>query len=77
MTYKLNSIIEKIQSPVRLLLPGNEQRNYSSGSNASEDTFDKNYRIERIHAEDGIVIVELAESNSLAVNWTREEQSFF
>lgn len=41
MTYKLNPIIEKIESPVKLILVG-ECREYKDGSAASNDSFDKN-----------------------------------
>ena len=78
MTYKLNPIIEKIASPVKLILAGDEERNYGSGTDASNDSFEKNLIIDKIRAEGGVVVVELIDNMSARnITWTGEEQSFF
>ena len=76
MTYKLNPIIEKIVSPVSIVLPS-EQREYRSGAEAAADTFSRNYQIESITAEGSVVIVSLVENEGVSSTWIGEEQSFF
>lgn len=63
MTYKLNPIIEKTESPVRILLPENEQRNYESSTAACCDSFDRNLIIEKIRADGGTVVITLVEAD--------------
>ena len=77
MTYKLNPIIEKIESPVVIHLPNGEQKKYSSGSAACKDSFDKNYQIKAIRADGSTVIIEMVENDVPATTWLGEEQSFF
>lgn len=77
MTYRLNPIIEKIQSPVKLILPDRLVREYESGTAASADTFDKNYVISSITAEEGTVVITLSESQTAGSSWVGEEQTFF
>ena len=77
MTFKLNPIIEKIESPVVIRRPGGATRQYKDGKDASADTFDKNYQIKAIHASDSTVVIEMVEVDVPVVNWTGEKQSFF
>lgn len=77
MTYKINPIIERIQSPVGLLLPGSVQRSYESGSAACADSFERNLITGKIKAEGSTVVIEMVENQNPATNWTGEEQSFF
>ena len=77
MTYKLNSIIEKIVSPVRIVLPDKSVREYNSGADAVSDTFDKYLIISSISAENAFVVIEMIENNNPATTWLGEEQSFF
>lgn len=77
MTYKLNPIIEKVCSPVVLMLPGNETREYRDGKSACADTFNRNYQIKSISAEGSTVIIRLAEAVTPETTWIGEEQSFF
>lgn len=77
MTYKINPIIEKIQSPVTIILPDDTTREYASGAEASKDTFDKNYVISSITAEDGTVVITLSESQTAGSSWIGEEQTSF
>lgn len=77
MTYKLNPIIERIQSPVRLLLPDGERRDYGSGTATCKDTFTRNYQIKTITADKGTVVIELVEADNPATTWIGEAQSLF
>lgn len=77
MTYKLNPIIEKIISPVRIVLPDESVREYNSGADALTDTFDKNLIISSISAENASVVIKMIENNNPATTWLGEEQSFF
>ena len=77
MTYKLNPIIEKIVSPVSIVLPGNEMREYRDGAEAAADTFKSNYQIKSISTDGGTVIIRLAEAVTPDTTWIGEEQSFF
>lgn len=77
MTYKLNPIIEKIESSVLLHFPDKTVREYGSGTEAGGNTFEKNYQIEKITAEGSTVIIELEENYSPATMRLGEEQSFF
>ncbi len=65
MTYRLNPVIEKIESPVRILLidTGQEKR-YKSGSDACADVFDKQYNIRSISAKSDIVEIEMEVAES-------------
>ena len=66
MTYRLNPIIEKIESPVRIvLLDTGQERNYESGSDACADVFNKQYNINSIRAKSGIVVIEMEVAESL------------
>ena len=76
MTYKLNPIIEKVRSPVVLMLPS-EQREYRSGTEAAADTFASNYQIKSISAEESAVVIVMVEAEVLSSTWIGEEQSFF
>ncbi len=55
MTYKLNPIIEKMQSPVRIILPDESVREYESGADAAADTFDNHYNIQSIKSDGNII----------------------
>lgn len=73
MTYKLNPIIEKIESPVIIRIPG-EQRIYESGRAAAADVFDRNFAISALRADGGNVVITLSELQVGAVTWIGEEQ---
>ena len=60
MTYRLNPVIEKIESPVTIvLLDTGQEKKYSSGAEATRDTYDHGYNIHSIKAEDGVVFIEM------------------
>ena len=59
MTYRLNPIIECILSPVTIIFPDTGQKSYGSGAEAAADTFDKQFNIRNIRAEDSTVVIEM------------------
>ena len=78
MTFKLNPEVRKIISPVILVFPDGSQKEYECGSQVADAGFDHRYIIESLKAEDGVVILTLAEQKIQGVNWTGEEEvSFF
>ena len=77
MTYRLNPIVEKIESPVKLILPNETTREYESRAEAGIDKFDKNYQIKSIRAEGSTVVVEMDKADVPVTTWTGEEQTFF
>ena len=78
MTYKLEPGLNRIISPVVIILPDGEKREYGSGVEACEDSFDHSYRVEEIRAVDGVIEIKLKLATTPdATNWTGEEQTFF
>lgn len=77
MTYKLNPSLEKIQSPVILILPDGERREYIDGAAVVEDVFDKMLLINTVRAVGNTVEIKLAEPQMAASTWTGEGQTFF
>ena len=77
MTYKLNPSLEKIQSPVILILPDGERREYINGVTVVEDVFDHKYLIEAVRAVGNTVEIKLTEPQIKASTWIGEEQTFF
>ena len=65
MTYKLEpGIIERIESPIKLLLPGTEPLVFRESSVLLDTEFDRKYSITSIKAEEGTVVIELCESDT-------------
>ena len=77
MTYKLNPEIGKIQSPVILIFPDGERREYIDGAAVVEDVFDKMLLMELLRAVGNTVEIKLAESQMTASTRIGEEQTFF
>lgn len=48
MTYKLNPELEKIQSPIVLVLPDGEETEYINGTDLIKQTFESRYAVESI-----------------------------
>lgn len=72
MTYRLEPIIEKIVSPVVLIFPDGNKKEYKSGAKACEDTFNHKYVAESIRATDNKIDITLSEADSL-----KGDESFF
>ena len=77
MTYKLNPSLEKIQSPVVLIFPDGERREYINGVAVVEDVFDQMLLIDTIRAVGDTVEIKLTEQQMTASTWIGEEQTFF
>lgn len=78
MTYKLNPDICKIMSPVILIFPNGNKREYDNGKKAADDTFRCKYMISEMRAVDGKVEIKLMELEAPNMNWSGEESvSFF
>ena len=80
MTYKLESFIEKIVSPVICVFDGKEVE-YADGKDLARHVFDRYWLAESINATDGKLILRMKENkNTNSVDWIGEEgidRSFF
>ena len=77
LTYKLDSVLKKITSPV-LLIIGDVEKEYPNGNSAYEQSFDKCYSISGICIKDNKVCVILMERDRVNdVTWCGEEQATF
>ena len=64
MTYKLDPILEKIESPIVIIMPDEKTIEYESGVQVCADTFEIKLGIKRITALNGRVVIELEEISS-------------
>lgn len=63
MTYKLEpSLIERIQSPITVVLPDDEKLYFRISGEPLETAFDRPYTFSSITAEDNTVVIALEES---------------
>ena len=77
LTYKLDSVLKKITSPV-LLLIGDVTMEYPNGNAAYEQSFDKCYTISEICTKDNKLYVILTERDRVNdITWCGEEQATF
>lgn len=75
MTYKLESGLSRITSPVRLIFPeGSEE--YENGKEAADDLFDKKWRVVELRARENVVEIRLIEMDVPMVNPIGEETFF-
>lgn len=75
MTYKLDPSLEKIVSPVRLVM-GDETREFENGTAACKAVFDHRYVVAEIRAVEGTVEIGLEEADVPAVSPIGEETFF-
>ena len=64
MTYKLDPLLEKIESPIAIILPNEKKIEYASGIQVCAETFGIKFGIKKITAESGRVVIELEEIRS-------------
>lgn len=80
MTYRLNPVVRHIFSPV-ILRFGDENipdRHFESGLQLAEETFDKNYVLESIGAQDNQILLIIRENRCInTTNWIGEEMVCF
>lgn len=78
MTYKLNPLIKLFSSPVILRVgDGNAPDQYfESGTQLAEETFDKNYLVESVCAQDNQIILTIKENKMINnMEWEKENPS--
>lgn len=73
MTYKLDAILQKIASPVTLILPDGNQLAFENGPAAFRTSFNHRYIVNEINAVGDVVTVTLREQSTPAMNWVGEE----
>ena len=75
MTYKLESYISKISSPITLVI-SDIKIDFVNGSAAYDHDFDKRYVITDIYSDDGKVCLALQENTMINdVNWCGEQEA--
>lgn len=74
MTYKLESFIEKIESPIVCVF-GNNEVEYDDGSVLSAQTFDRFYLVDSIFFRDDKIVLVMKENDK--INTKCGEDSFF
>lgn len=72
MTYKLEPGLSRIVSPVVVVLPDGDKKEYGSGADACADTFNYSYRVDEIQAVDNVIEIKLSEVDSL-----NSDETFF
>lgn len=78
MTYKLNSEVKKIKSPIVLLLCDQELR-FNNGTELAEKEFNKPYIIDAITAKGSVVFITVLEKDNMPMTdgIDEKEVSFF
>lgn len=67
MTYRLNPIVNLINSQINLVFPNGTMQKYSSGEEVIREVFDRLYKIRRITADSNAVVIELEETQLEAI----------
>lgn len=70
MTYKLEPSLARISSPVILILPGGEKKEYENGTEVCRAVFKHRYRVVEVRAIENKIKISLEESDE-------PNQSFF
>ena len=74
MTYRLESFIKRITSPV-ICIFGEQEVSYADGKALYEQPFDKFWTVDTISVRDGKVILQMTENDQ--INTSDSEYSFF
>lgn len=61
MTYKIDSIVSKLFSPITVIYQDGSRQEFTNGKELSEASFDKQYRIENVTAKENNFEIEVAE----------------
>ena len=78
MTYKLNSELAQITSPVTLIFPDSSSRKFDCGRDVAETVFGEKYQVVEIRAVENEAYIFLSITKPIPVTWDREENlSFF
>lgn len=73
MTYTLDPMLERVSSPVVLLLPDGGTRRFEDGPAAAGATFERRYVVRELRAAGGELEVLLDEQAAPTINWVGEE----
>ena len=77
MTYKLEPGLGRIMSPILLCFPDGHTASFSSGEEACEIAFDRNYRVTEIWAAGDRIEIRLEEKAVPEINTVGEETFFW
>ena len=77
MTYKLPPDVEKILSPVVLLMPDGTKMRFGSGKEAVSSVFDRKVGIRALRVAGDAIEIQMDEMDRMPVNRVNEEQGFF
>ena len=78
MTYKLNSELNKIESPINLIFPNGESKKYVNGEAVTEEVFDEAYSVSSITANNNSIQITLCVRSLVPLEWCgNERMSFF
>lgn len=73
MTFVLDPVLEKIVSPLVIVLPDGTRLQYASGAAAARATFEQRYAVETMRAAGDVVEVTLHVLTGPTINWIGEE----
>ena len=76
MTYKIETRLGRIMSPVTLLFPDGHTANYSSGEELMGQVFDRKYRVVEMRAVENTVEIKLELTAVPEINAVGEETFF-
>ena len=77
MTYKLPPDVEKILSPVVLLMPDGTKTRFGSGKEAVGSVFDRKVGIRSLRVAEDAIEIQLDELDQMPVDMVNEAQGFF
>lgn len=77
LTYKLEPGLSRISSPIVLMMPDGEKREYKDGKEIVEALFDKRWKVTELRAAGDAIEEKVEETVIPGTNWTGEEQTFF
>ena len=77
MTYKLNPEIAKITSPVVLIFPNGERKQFENGTEAYSAVFENRYLIQELCAVNDAIEMKLVEQEAPIMNWCGESATSF
>lgn len=77
MTYKLEPGLNRISSPVVLILPDGKHMKFENGKMVSQALFDRKYQDIEFKANSNDIEIVLINMDSPSISWIGEEQTFF
>ena len=77
MTYKLEPGLNRISSPVVLILPDGKHMKFENGKMVSQALFDRKYQAIEFKANSNDIEIVLKNVDSPSILWIGEEQTLF